>query len=96
MLQRTPMEFLPASVAACFLRSCRIVRDARGEAPAPIRVETSCRKAEIKPNGLTRTRIAYAIDDCVLGDSERLEIHATRFFAIGVSLSSKIVPETLQ
>lgn len=85
LLDGSPVDLLVASVAGCFVKSCHMVQEARGEQKTVARCEVTGVKAEDSPNRVGHIRIAWALPSIENGD--RIAKDAKRICTVTNSMS---------
>ena len=58
LLDGSPVDLLVAAISGCFVRSCRVVQDARGEDKTVAHCEVTGTKADDVPNRVGQVRTA--------------------------------------
>lgn len=85
-----PVEFLVAGVAACFVKSCAAVLEARGEPCIAVRAEAVAIKAADRPARVGRITIRYAMPALTDAHAGRIAKDAKRICTVTNSLSSDV------
>lgn len=85
-----PVDLLVAGVAACFVKSCAAVLEARGEPPAAIRAEAVAVKAADKPARVGRMTIRYAIPALTDSHAGRIARDAKRICTVTNTLACEV------
>ncbi|EKF17705.1 membrane-anchored protein OsmC family [Nitratireductor pacificus pht-3B] len=83
----TPVDFLAAAVAGCFVKSCQMVLQALGEAERHIEAHVELDKADAKPNRVGRARIRYMIDGLDADRAARIAKDAKRICTVTNTLN---------
>lgn len=87
LLDGSPVDLLVAAVAGCFVKSCHMVQEARGEAKSPVIAEVLGTKAEDGPNRVGKVAIAWALPGLAPDQAERIAKDAKRICTVTNSMS---------
>lgn len=95
MLEGTPVDLLVAAVATCFVKSCHLVQEARGDAKSAVHCDVTGTKAEGPPNRIGHMRIAWSLPGLDAAQAERIAKDAKRICTVTNSLSCETEMVTL-
>lgn len=87
LLDGSPVDLLVAAVAGCFVKSCHMVQEARGEATSQITADVLGTKAEDAPNRVGKVVIAWALPGLDPDQAERIAKDAKRICTVTNSMS---------
>lgn len=95
LLDGSPVDLLVAAVAGCFVKSCHMVQDARGEAKSLVIAEVLGIKAEGAPNRVGKVIIAWELPGLNPDLAERIAKDAKRICTVTNSMSCEFEVKTL-
>lgn len=87
LLDGSPVDLLMGAIAGCFVKSCHMVQQARGEATTKIQVSVTGTKAEDTPNRVGHVRIGWAIPDLPADQAEKIAKDAKRICTVTNTMS---------
>lgn len=82
LLDGSPVDLLVAAVAGCFVKSCHMVQDARGDAKTRVLAEVVGTKAEDTPNRVGKVIILWHLPDLESALAERIAKDAKRICTV--------------
>lgn len=91
----SPVDLLVAAVAGCFVKSCHMVQEARGEAKSLVIAEVLGIKAEDAPNRVGKMVIAWNLPSLAPDLAERIAKDAKRICTVTNSMSCEFEVKTL-
>lgn len=63
VLIASPVDLMMAGIGACFVKSCHMVLEARGEAKVAVSCDVTGRKADNPPNRVGHVILAWSLPD---------------------------------
>ena len=87
LLEGSPVDLMMGAIAGCFVKSCQMVQQARGEPATRVLCEITGTKAEDPPNRVGHVRIAYALPDLAPDQAERIARDAKRICTVTNAMS---------
>lgn len=87
LLAGSPVDLLVAAVAGCFVKSCHMVQEARGEAKTAVRCEVVGSKAEGAPNRVGHMVLSWSLPELEPARAERIARDAKRICTVTNTMS---------
>lgn len=87
LLDGSPVDLLVAAIAGCFVKSCHMVQDARGEAKTDVTAQVVGTKADGGPNRLGSVSITWALPGLAADQAEKIAKDAKRICTVTNSMS---------
>lgn len=87
LMDGSPVDLLVAAVAGCFVKSCHMVQEARGEPKTPVIAEVRGTKAQGAPNRVGHVTIAWDLPGLAAERAERIAKDAKRICTVTNTMS---------
>lgn len=87
LLAGSPVDLLVAAVAGCFVKSCHMVQDARGEAKTAVIAEVRGLKGAGTPNRVGKVSISWDLPGLDAAQAEKIAKDAKRICTVTNSMS---------
>lgn len=87
LLDGSPVDLLVAAVAGCFVKSCHMVQEARGDATSQVIAQVIGRKAEGSPNRVGQVSIAWSLPGLDATQAAKIAKDAKRICTVTNSMS---------